>query len=95
VWECHLLPYEITKTTNYRFQFNKLTLRFKRFVEEALEMIKETPTSLQGKITHLANSKEGALYRFRLPGCYIIYVVPPHEPGESVTITLTGIKMLY
>ena len=89
------MPYELAKTTNYRYQFNKLNLRFKRFVEEALEVIKETPTALQGKITHIANNKDGSLYRFRLPGCYIMYVVPAHEPGESVTITITGVKMLY
>jgi len=89
------LTYELTKTTNYRFQFNKLNLRFKRFVEEALEIIKETPTVFPGKITHIANQKDGSLYRYRLPGCYIIYVVPQHEPGESATITLTAVKMLY
>jgi hypothetical protein len=89
------LAYELTKTTNYRFQFNKLNLRFKRFVEEALEIIKETPTEFPGKITRIANQKDGTLYRFRLPGCYILYVVPIHEPGELVMITLTAVKMLY
>lgn len=87
--------YEIQKTTNYRFQFNKLSLRFKRAIEEAIEIIKESPLEYQGKITHLANKKEGGLYRFRLPGCYILYVVPIHEAGENATITMTGVKMLY
>lgn len=87
--------HEIQKTTNYRFQYNKLNLRFKRFVDEAIEIIKEYPTEFQGKITHIANRKEGGMYRFRVPGCYITYVVAEHEPGEASIINLTGVKMLY
>jgi hypothetical protein len=49
----------------------------------------------QGKITHLANKKEGGLYRFRIPGCYLLYIVPAHEPGEGAIITLTAVKKLY
>ena len=87
--------HEIQKTTNYRFQYNKLNLRFKRFVDEALEIIKEYPTDYQGRITHIANKKEGGMYRFRIPGCYILYIVPEYEPGTGTTITLTNVKMLY
>jgi mRNA-degrading endonuclease RelE of RelBE toxin-antitoxin system len=86
--------HEIQKTTNFRFQYNKLNLRFKRWVDEAIELIKESPTEFQGKITHLANKKDGSLYRYRMPGIYLLYVVPNHEAGEAATITLTAVKML-
>lgn len=87
--------HEIQKTTNYRFQYNKLNLRFKRFVDEAIEIIKEYPQEYQGKITHISNRKEGGLFRFRIPGCYLLYVVPEHEPEAPTTIMLMGVKMLY
>lgn len=87
--------HDVQKTTNYRFQYNKLSLRFKRFVDEAVEIIKENPTDYQGKITHIANKKEGGMYRFRMPGCYLLYVMPEHEAGAPTTITLTNVKMLY
>ena len=87
--------HEIQKTTNFRFQYNKLSLKFKRFVEEAVEIIKETPTEFQGKIVHLSNKKDGSLYRFRLPGCYLLYVVPFHEQGSFTIITLTSVKKMY
>jgi hypothetical protein len=86
--------HEIQKTTNYRFQYNKLQLRFKRFVEEAIEIIKENPTEFQGRITHISNRKEGRLYRFRMPGCYLLYIVPEHEPGDNTIITLMNVIML-
>jgi hypothetical protein len=89
-----VLSYEIQKTTNFRFQFNKLSLRFKRIAEEAIDVIKESPMEYQGKITHLANKKEGGFYRFRLPGCYLLYIVPMHETGVTTVVTLTGVKML-
>jgi mRNA-degrading endonuclease RelE of RelBE toxin-antitoxin system len=89
------MSYEIERTTNFRFEFTKLNLRFKRFVEEAIDTLKETPTELPGKITHLANKKDGGLYRFRVPGCYIIYVVPLLvEEGDVPRVILTGVKML-
>jgi len=88
--------FEIEKTTNYRFQYNRLELRFKRFVDEAIEIIKEFPTDYQGKITHLANKKDGRMYRYRLPGCYLIYVLPETvQEEENGTLILTGVKMLY
>lgn len=87
--------HEIQKTTNFRFQYNKLNLRFKRWIEEAIEVIKETPTEFQGRITHLANKKEGGLYRYRMPGCYLLYVVPEHEAGTPTIVTLTAVKMLH
>lgn len=86
--------YEIQKTNNFRFQYNKLNLRYKRWVDEAIELIRQTPTELQGKIMHIANRKEGGLYRFRMPGCYLLYIVPEHEPGEESAIICTSIKLL-
>ncbi len=86
--------YEISKTTNFRFQYNKLNLRYKRNIEDAIEYIKESPTEGQGKITQIANKKEGGLYRYRLPGCYIFYILPEHEEGEATIITMTAIKLL-
>ncbi len=85
---------EVQKTTNYRFQYHKLNLRFRRFVDEAVEIIKEYPTEYQNKITHIGNRKEGGLYRFRMPGCYLLYVVPEHEEGEAGSIILTTIKLM-
>ncbi len=85
------MHYEIEKTNNFRFQFNKLTLRMKRFVEEAIEVIKESPTEFQGKITAIANKKEGRLYRYRVPGAHILYIVKQDEP----IVMLTNLKTLY
>lgn len=87
--------HEIEKTTNFRYQYNKLNLRFKRFVDEAIEIIKEYPTDYQGKIKHLSNKKDGRLYRFRIPGCYILYIVPEAEPDAPSAIILTSVKLLY
>lgn len=91
-----MVTYDVEKTTSYRLQFSKLNLRFKRFVEEAVETVKQTPTDLPGKITHIGNKKDGGLYRFRVPGCYLMYVVPFQAPdnGQASTIILTGVQML-
>lgn len=86
--------YEIQKTTNFRFQYNKLALRFKRMVDEASEILKEYPTDYQNKITHIGNRKDGGLYRFRLPGCYLLYVVPEHDEDATPNVILTTVKML-
>ena len=86
--------HEIQRTTNFRFQYNKLNLRFKRMVDDAAEVLKEYPTDFQNKITHIGNRKDGGLYRFRLPGCYLLYVVPIHEEGAATVITLTNVKTL-
>jgi len=86
--------YEIQKTTNYRFQYTKLNLRFKRFVDEAIEVIKENPTDYQNRITHIGNKKDGGLYRFRIPGCYLMYVVPFHQEGEAQSIILLSVKLM-
>jgi len=86
--------YEIQKTTNYRFQYTKLNLRFKRFVDEAIDILKENPTEYQNKITHIGNKKDGGLYRFRIPGCYLLYVVPFHAENESPVIILTSVKLM-
>lgn len=86
---------EIQKTTNYRFQYHKLNMRFRRFVDEAIEVIKEYPTEYQNKITHIGNRREGGLYRYRMPGCYLLYVVPEHDEDiESGIVILTSIKTL-
>ncbi|MCE3235221.1 MAG: hypothetical protein K0Q50_1401 [Vampirovibrio sp.] len=86
--------YEIQKTTNYRFQYTKLNLRFKRFVDEAIEVLKENPTDYQNRITHIGNKKDGGLYRFRIPGCYLMYVVPFHQENEAQSIILLSVKMM-
>lgn len=86
--------YEIQKTTNYRFQYTKLNLRFKRFVDEAIEVIKENPTDYQNRITHIGNKKDGGLYRFRIPGCYLMYVVPFHQENEAPSIILLSVKLM-
>jgi hypothetical protein len=86
--------HEIQKTTNFRFQYNKLNLRFKRMIDEAAEVLKENPTDFQNRITHIGNRKDGGLYRFRLPGCYLLYVVPEHEVGTFTVITLTNVKTM-
>jgi hypothetical protein len=86
--------YEIQKTTNFRFQYNKLNLRFKRMVDEASEILKEYPTDFQNKITHLGTRRDGGLYRFRLPGCYLLYVVPEHEEDATPSVILTTVKLL-
>lgn len=85
------MQFEIERTNNFRFQYNKLTLRMKRFIDEAVEVIKESPTAFQGKITALAKKKEGRLYRYRVPGAHILYVVNDENP----IVTLTNVKTLY
>ena len=88
--------FEVDKTTNFRFQYNKLSLKYKRFVDEAIKIIKESPTDFQGKITHLAAKKTHHLYRFRLPGAYILYLVPKQGLKEKNNqIILFTVKTLY
>lgn len=82
--------YEFEKTPNYRFQYNKLPLKQKRFVEEALDIIQLTPKEFQGRIRHLSDKKEHTMWRYRIPGAYIIYLVP----NEGTIITLINIKKL-
>jgi len=85
------MNYEIERTNNFRFQFNKLTLKMKRFVEEAIEVLKDTPHEFQGKITAIANKKDGRLYRYRVPGAHILYIIKQEEP----IVVLTNLKTLY
>jgi hypothetical protein len=85
---------EVNKTTNFKFQYHKLNLRFRRLVDAAIEIIKESPTDYQNRITHIGNKKEGGLYRFRMPGCYILYVVGHHEDGDAMSVILTTIKLM-
>jgi len=94
------MPFEIQRTSNFSAKYNKLTLRFKRLVDQAVEIIKEFPTDYQNRITVLSQKKEGRLYRFRLPGCYLFYIVPQGENDDEVrasagnAITLTELKLL-
>lgn len=86
--------HEIQKTTSYSREYQKLGLRFRRLLDEAVEVLKEYPIDYQSKITKISNHKDGVMYRFRMPGCYLMYVVPPFKEGEAVTITLLSIKQL-
>lgn len=91
-----MAEYEVDRTTNFRFQYNKLSVKFKRFVDEAIKIIQESPMDFQGKITHLANKKTHHLYRFRLPGAYVLYLVPkPGLKDKTNTIILFAVKTLY
>ncbi|WP_373531700.1 hypothetical protein [Vampirovibrio sp.] len=85
---------EIQKTSNYQFQYHKLNLRFRRLVDVAVDVLKENPTEYQNKITHIGNKREGGLYRFRMPGCYLLYVIPEHEVDTPASIILTAIKLM-
>lgn len=87
--------HEIQKTTNFQFQYHKLNLRFRRLVDGALDVLKESPTDYQNRITHIGNRREGGLYRFRMPGCYLLYVVPENVAAEEAPkVILTSIKLM-
>ena len=86
--------HELQKTSTFSREYQKLTLRFRRMVDDALDVLKESPTEHQSKITQISKHKDGLIYRFRLPGFYIMYVVPPFKEGQSCTITLMDIKQL-
>jgi hypothetical protein len=86
--------HEIQRTSTFTRQYQQLALRFRRMVDEAMDIVKEYPVEYQSKITKISNHKDGVMYRFRMPGCYMMYVVPPFEEGESVIITLLDIKHL-
>lgn len=83
--------YTIEKTNNYRYQYNKLPLRLKRFVDEVEDIIKDNPFEMQGKIKPLSKKKDGRLFRFRVPGAHVLYIVHSEEP----VITMTQVKTLY
>jgi mRNA-degrading endonuclease RelE of RelBE toxin-antitoxin system len=83
--------YTIEKTNNFRFQYNKLPLRMKRFVDEAESLIQENPFDFQGKIKALAKKKDGRLFRFRMPGVHLVYIVHDNE----LVITMTQVKTMY
>lgn len=84
------MRYEIQRTNNFRFQYNKLPLKMKRFVEEAIEVLKESPEDCHGKITPLSRKKDGRLFRFRVPGAHILYILHSEDP----LVTMTQIKLL-
>ena len=86
--------HDIQKTSIYWREYNRLNLRYKRMIDDAIEVLKESPTEYQNKITRISKHKDGVLYRFRLPGCYIMYVVPEHAEGEKVMLTLLSVKNL-
>lgn len=89
-----LVQSEILKTSNYQFQYHKLKLRFRRLVDSAVDILKESPTEYQNSITHIGSRKEGGLYRFRMPGCYLLYVISEGEPNTPVKVILSGIKVM-
>jgi len=86
--------HEIQKTSTFQRVYQQLPLRFRRMIDEAVEVLKETPEQYQSKITKISKHKDGLMYRFRMPGCYIMYVVPPYREGESAIITLLDVKQL-
>ena len=88
------MHYEIERTNNFRFQYSKLELKMKRFVEDAVEKIKENPYELQGKITYLSRKKEGAMYRYRMPGAHLMYIIIEKDDKKSTVVVLSNIKTL-
>lgn len=86
--------HEILKTSTYSREYQKLALRFRRMVDEAVDVLKETPTEHQSRITKISKHKDGLMYRYRLPGFYLMYVVPPFEEGQYTIITMLDIKSL-
>ena len=86
--------HELQKSSPFIREYSKLNLRFRRMVDEALEVLKETPTDYQSKITKISKHKDGLMYRYRMPGCYLVYVVPPYSEGEYTVITLLDIRNL-
>lgn len=83
--------YDIEQTSNYRFQYGKLPLKLRRFVDEATDILKLYPTEYKGRITHLSKHKDKThWYRFRIPGAYIMYLVNLEEP----LVLLSNIKIL-
>ncbi|WP_303674263.1 hypothetical protein [Vampirovibrio chlorellavorus] len=87
--------HNVDKSSNFKYKYSKLPLRLRRLTDEAVEIIREHPTDFKNRITHISNRKEGALYRFRQPGCYLIYIVPePEVEGEAVTIIMMDLKAL-
>jgi mRNA-degrading endonuclease RelE of RelBE toxin-antitoxin system len=81
--------YELEKTSNFRSRFDQLEFRLKRTVQEAQEVLKESPQEYQNHITFLSKRKDTLLYRFRVPGAYILYTVHEKEP----LVTLTSIQV--
>lgn len=86
--------HEILKTPTYQREYQKLGLRYRRMVDEAIEVLRETPLEFQSKITKISKHKDGMMYRFRLPGFYLMYVVPPFNDGEFPPVTVLDIKAL-
>jgi mRNA-degrading endonuclease RelE of RelBE toxin-antitoxin system len=85
-----LWMYEIELTATYRVQLNRLTQKFHRFVLEAIDILKESPTQYQDRIMVLSKQKEkNQRFRYRLPGgIYLFYTVHQTQP----LVTLTGIR---
>jgi mRNA-degrading endonuclease RelE of RelBE toxin-antitoxin system len=86
--------HDIQKTSTFLREYQKLKLRYRRMVDEAMDVLKETPTDYQSRITKISKHKDGIMYRYRLPGMYLMYVVPPFETGESKVVTILDIKSL-
>lgn len=88
------MKYEIDSTSHFRSRYNKLDHRLKRCIDNAVEVLKEYPTEYQQKITFLSKRKDGGLYRFRMPGCYLHYIIPEETLGKMYAVTLVDIKVL-
>ncbi len=88
------MPHDIDKTSNFANEYSRLNLRYKRLVDKALEIIKETPTEYQTLITQISKRKDGGLYRLRMPSCFLLYAVPTHKLNEYTTITLLNVKKM-
>lgn len=83
--------YELERTPNYRFQYGRLNLKLKRFIDEALEIVKQNPKEYQGRISYMSSLKNKNFYRIRIPGAYIHYWLDDEMP----IITLTQIRILH
>jgi mRNA-degrading endonuclease RelE of RelBE toxin-antitoxin system len=89
------MRYEIELTSYFRSRYNKLDHRFKRCIDNAVEILKDYPTDYQQRITFISKRKEGGLYRFRMPGCYLYYIIPEQAAEKTgLSITLTEVKVL-
>ncbi len=86
--------HEIMKSSTFLREYQQLTLRIRRMVDEAIDVLKESPVEYQSKITKISKHKDGVMYRYRIPGCYLMYVVPPFREGEFVDIILLDLKHL-
>ncbi|MGE0200671.1 MAG: hypothetical protein AB7P76_06860 [Candidatus Melainabacteria bacterium] len=75
------MAYNLVKTSTFMVNFRGLPKKLKRLTLEAMEVIKESPTVYQDKITRMtARKEEGTAFKFRVPGAWITYVVHDKQP---------------